>query len=86
MLVALKKQVIPTDHARKLELRNQYKKLQKLLKSQNIDTWLQQWEITFTDCENLSMLEVADDQAVFDFLQVVYTISPEFSNVWTVNL
>ena len=42
--------------------------------------------MTFTDYENLSMSEVADDQAVFDFLQAVYAISPEFSNVWTVNL
>ena len=32
------------------------------------------------------MLEVADDQAVFDFLQAVYAISLEFLNVWTVNL
>ena len=32
------------------------------------------------------MSEIADDQAVFDFLQAVCAISPEFSNVWTVNL
>ena len=32
------------------------------------------------------MSEVANDQAVFNFLQAVYAISLEFSNVWTVNL
>ena len=32
------------------------------------------------------MSEIADDQAVFDFLQAVCAISPEFLNIWTVNL
>ena len=86
MLVALKKRVAPTDCARKLELRNQYKKLQRSPKSQNIDTWLQQWEMTFTDCKDLGIPEVADNQLVFDFLEAILTVSPEFSNVWTVNL
>ena len=42
--------------------------------------------MTFTDCKDLGIPEVADDQPVFDFLEAISTVSPEFSNVWTVNL
>ena len=42
--------------------------------------------MTFTDYKDLGIPEVADNQSVFDFLEAISTVSPEFSNVWTVNL
>jgi hypothetical protein len=38
MLVALKQRVAPTDQARKIELINQYQKLKKTPRSQNLET------------------------------------------------
>jgi hypothetical protein len=85
-LVALSKRIAPTDKARKLELTQRYQKLKNAPRAQNVDTWLQQWERTYTECKGLNLAVVADEQPVYDFLQAVAEISPEFSNVWMVNL
>jgi len=61
MLTALKRRVAPTDRARKIELINQYQKRKKSPQSQNLDTWLRQWEITYIECKELRLAEVEDD-------------------------
>src|SRR5204863_9614329 len=38
------------------------------------------------ECKELKLPVVAHEQPIYDFLQTVSDISPEFSNVWTVNL
>ena len=43
MLVALKQRIAPMDQARELELTNQYQKLKKGPKTQNINEWLKLW-------------------------------------------
>jgi hypothetical protein len=86
ILVALRRRIAPTDKARKLELTQRYQKLKSSPRAQNVDTWLQQWERTYTECKDLNLAVVADEQPVYDFLQAVADISPEFSNVWMVNL
>jgi hypothetical protein len=86
ILVALKKRVAPTDKARKIELTQRYQKLKKAPHGQNVETWLQQWERTFTECKELNLPVVSDDLPIYDFLQAISDVSPEFSNVWTVNL
>ena len=86
MLAALKQRVAPTDQARKIELINQYQKLKKAPRSQNLDTWLQQWEKTYKECKQLKLPDVQDDHPLYDFLNAISGIAPEFANVWTINI
>ena len=86
MLVALKQRVAPTDQARKIELITQYQKLKKAPRGQNLDTWLQQWEKTYKECKQLKLPDVEDDRPLYDFLNAISGIAPEFANVWTINI
>ena len=86
MLVALKHQVAPTNHARKMELLAKYQKLKKAPRTQGIETWLQQWEKTYQDCKDLKLANVEHDQPQYDFLHAASSVSPEFANYWLVNL
>jgi hypothetical protein len=86
MLVALKQRVAPTDQAKKIELINQYQKLKEAPHSQNLDTWLQQWEKTYKKCKQLKLPDVEGDRPLYDFLNAISGIAPEFTNVWTINI
>jgi hypothetical protein len=50
MLIILKERFAPTNQFRELELREQYRKIQRMPRSQNLDSWLQQWERTVAKC------------------------------------
>jgi hypothetical protein len=71
MLIALKQRVAPTNQTRKIELVNQYQKLKKAPRSQNLDTWLQQWEKTYKECKQLKLPDVEDDRLLYDFLNAL---------------
>ena len=86
MLVTLKQRVAPTDQARKIELINQYQKVKEAPRTQNLNTWLQQWEKTFKECKQLKLPDVEDDRPLYDFLNVISGIAPEFANIWTINI
>ena len=42
MILALKQQIVPTDQTQKTELQNQYQKLLKIFKIQNLNNYLQE--------------------------------------------
>jgi hypothetical protein len=86
VLVALRWRIAPTDRARKTELSQRYGKLKKALRSQNIEAWLQTWEQTYTECKQLKIPIVKDNLPLYNFLNVIANIAPEFSSVWMVNL
>ena len=81
MLVALKQRVVPTDQARKIELINQYQKLKKAPRGQNLDTWPQQWEKTYKECKQLKLPDAEDNRPLYDFLNAISGTAPEFANV-----
>ena len=81
MLVALKQRVVPTDQARKIELINQYQKLKKASGGQNLDTWLQQWEKAYKECKQLKLPDAEDNRLLYDILNAISGIAPEFANV-----
>ena len=86
VLVSLRQRVAPSDRARKLELTQWYTKLKKAPKSHNIDTWLQSWEQTYTECKDLKLPIVEDNLPLYDFLYAASDVASEFTAVWTVNL
>ena len=86
VLVALRQRVAPSDRARKLELSQQYGKLMMAPQPEDIEAWLQAWEQTYTKCKRLRIPIVEDNLPVYDFLNAIADIAPEFSSVWIVNV
>ena len=86
MIVALKLRIAPTDRAREIELTNQYQKLKKVQKTQNIDEWLKTWETTYTNCMEYQIPEIAKSRLIYDFLQAVKDVAPDFTGYWKVRI
>ena len=80
MLVALKKRLAPTDYARKLELAQKYNKLKTYLKREDVEKWLKDWEITFTNGKKLKIPEVADERPLFDFTHAILAIDSRYAS------
>lgn len=80
MLVALKKRLAPTDYARKLELACKYNKLKTYSKTEDVEKWLKDWEITYTDGKKLKIPEVADERSLFDFTHAVSAIDSGYAS------
>ena len=60
--------------------------MKKFPKNHNIETWLQQWERTYAECKKLSLPDIQNDRTVYDFLQAISSLVPDFSSIWTINL
>ena len=80
MLVALKKRLAPTDYARQLELASKYNKLKVYSKREDVEKWLKDWEIIYTDGTKLSIPEVSSNRSLFDFTHAVSAIDSGFSS------
>jgi len=80
MLIALKKRLAPTDYARKLDLATKYNKLKTFSKQEDVEKWLKDWEITYTDGKKLNIPEVADNRSLFDFTHAISSIDSGFAS------
>ena len=60
--------------------------MKKAPKSQNIEAWIEQWELTYTKCAKLSLPEVADTRSQYDFLTTIAEVMPEFATTWMVQI
>jgi hypothetical protein len=78
MLVALKKRLSSTDYARQLELVSKYNKLKVYSKREDVEKWLKDWEITYTDRKKLNIPEVSSNCSLFDFTHTVSTLDSGF--------
>ena len=86
IILALKQRIAPTDQARKTELQNRYRKLQKMPRNQNIDNYLWEWERTYTECKELNLADVDDNWPLFDFLNAVSGIATSFAEYWLIDI
>jgi len=80
MLVALKKRLAPTDYARQLELASKYNKLKSYSKREDVEKWLKDWEIIYTDGIKHNIPEVSSNRSLFDFTHAVSSIDSGFSS------
>ena len=80
MLVALKKRLAPTDFARKQDIVRKYNKMKTYSKREDIETWLKDWEIIYTDAQKLNLPEVADDRSLFDFTHAISSIDAGYAS------
>src|SRR5437667_3485941 len=60
--------------------------MKKAPKSQNIEAWIEQWELTYTRCAKLNLLEVSDTRPQYDFLSTIAEVAPEFATTWMVQI
>ena len=81
ILVALMNRIALTDRARQLDTSTRYQHLKKFPKNHNIETWLQQWECTYAECKKLSLPDVQNDCAIYDFLQAISSLALDFSSI-----
>ena len=77
-LKALKNRFALTDKERRIELKKQYRELQKTPRSIDIDLWLSKWEQVYSECLEANIPAVKDDDPVEDFVNACESINPEF--------
>jgi hypothetical protein len=83
MLVNLRQRLKPRNNVRRLQLTEQYRELQKLLKNKNLNIWITSWEKVYREGIALTQPIVQKDIAVQDFLRAVFDLAPDFSSFWT---
>ena len=71
MLQAQEKRIAPTDRTYKLDPVNQYRKLMKKPKTQDIEEWIGLWETTYTKSKKNDLSDVQGSQVHYDFLDVI---------------
>ena len=83
MLKKLKLCLAPSDAARQAELSTQYQKLKRSPLSQNLATWLQNWERVYAEGDELKIPDVSENRAVLDFLNAIENIALSFHAGWS---
>jgi len=80
MLLALKKQLSPTDYAKKLDVVRKYNKLKTYNKRENVENWLKDWETTYTDGKKLQIPDVSDERSLIDFTTAIASIDSGYAS------
>jgi hypothetical protein len=80
MLRKLKSRLAPTDYARKLEVIRRYNKLKTFSKRENIDKWLKDWEVTYTDGKGLRIPEVDEECPLLNFTHAISAIDSGYAS------
>ena len=78
MLISLKKRLSPTQKVRERDLASNYHKLQKAPRDSDLDDWLAEWQVTYTQCKALNLPEVHDNRSSIDFLNALKPIDIHF--------
>jgi hypothetical protein len=79
MLLALKRRLAPTDQARKMEVALAYAKLKLYNKREDVEHYLREWEIVYTEAKKLNILEVFEERPYFDFSHALRAIDSSFA-------
>ena len=80
MLQELKKRLAPTDYARKMDAILRYNRLKTFSKQENVEKWLKEWEVTYTDASVLEIAEAAGERPLFDFTHAITAIDAGFAS------
>jgi len=78
MLKKLKLCLTPFNAAQQAELSTQYHKLKCPPLSQNLVTWLQDWERVYAEGDELKIPDVSGNHAILDFLNTIKNIALSF--------
>src|SRR6266487_6374056 len=67
-----------------MELRSSWESLTRSTKVVNTDEWLQLWETTYDECQEIDLPEVQGSWPVQSFLRTLKSISPPFAETYAV--
>jgi hypothetical protein len=79
LLSSLKKRLSPTQKVRERDLAAAYHKLKKVPRDSDLDDWLSEWQVVYTQCKSLDLPEVHDNRASIDFLNAVKAVDIHFA-------
>src|SRR5436309_12509232 len=85
MLVNLQRRLKPKDDVRRLQLADQYRELQRRLRTRTLTpgAWINSWKKVYREGVKLSQPIVLKDTTVQDFLRAVFDTAPDFASCWT---
>jgi hypothetical protein len=70
-LWALKIRLTSTNDARSLNIETRYHKLCKELDSRDIKTWLNDWQLTYTEIKSYKIAEMTERRSIRNFLMIL---------------
>jgi hypothetical protein len=76
-LRALKTRLTSTNDARALEIERQYYKLCRKSRDMNIETWLDDWQTTYTNVKSFNIVEMIEHRSLRDFLMIITEVNVE---------
>lgn len=86
ILRALKRRFAPSDEAHNLQIERKYHKLCKGPDTENLETWLDEWTITFTEPKERAIADLTGTRSVRDFLMAIRSKDPAFADAHLVLL
>lgn len=86
ILRALKNRLAPSDEARSLAVEQKYHKLCKGPGTQDLETWINQWSVTFTEAKEIGIGEVTGTRPIRDFLMAIREKEPTFADAHLISL
>ena len=78
-MCSLKDRFKPTDRARETQVTMAYQRLKRTPRSTDIETWLDNWELVYSEAEEINLPEINGDRPLYDFLFTVKPLDAAFS-------
>ena len=78
-MCSLKDQFKPIDRARETQVTMAYQRLKQTPRSTDIETWLDNWELVYSEAEEINLPEINGDRPLYDFLFTVKPLDAAFS-------
>ena len=86
ILTALKQRIAPSDAAQIRDIETKYEKLKKGPGNQNLETYTEQWQRTYTDAINNKLFEAEGQRAHRHFLMAIREKETNFADTMLINL
>jgi hypothetical protein len=85
-LRALQTRLTSTNVARLMNIETRYRKLCKGLDMQDIETYLKNWQMTYTEAKAWNIEEISDNRSIRDFLVTLSARDPIFSQSYMMHI
>ena len=85
-LIALKRRLAPSDSARALDIETKYHKLCKGPGKQDIEAWLEEWQLVCSEAISYKIGEAIGNRPLRDFLMAIHSKEPIFADSYLMDL
>jgi hypothetical protein len=77
-LSTLKKRFASTNRIRRLQIVRKYNNLRRVIKRQQMNQWLLNWQKIYAKTKRLNLFDVQKDRCAYDFLNALRTMNLSF--------